>query len=112
MKDITKEALLAAEPKFLDLFGSAEQVATEFHMSEVEQQRYTILYASYEYACYSGDAIVFGYDTVDDTFFQVSGGHCSCYGLEGQWSPEPLTVEEIAEFVRRGVGDFVAWVSE
>jgi hypothetical protein len=25
--------------------------------------------------------------------FEFSGGHCSCYGFEGQYSPEPVSVE-------------------
>ena len=27
--------------------------------------------------------------------FEVNAGHCSCYGFEGQWTPEEVTKEEL-----------------
>lgn len=64
-------------------------------------KRYTILYYNYTYENYSGDAYVLGLDKQDSTFFEVIGSHCSCYGLEGQWSPEPCTVAELTELFKR-----------
>ena len=29
------------------------------------------------------------------TLFESHGGHCSCYGFEGQWAPEEVTVDHI-----------------
>lgn len=45
-----------------------------------------ILFASYGGAAYEGDAIVLF--EREGKLFEVHGGHCSCYGLEGQWTPE------------------------
>ena len=45
-----------------------------------------ILYACYEAADYEGHALVI-YEK-DGKLYEVNGGHCSCYGLEDQWSPE------------------------
>lgn len=52
-----------------------------------------ILFASYSSANYSGDAWVL-FET-EGKLFEVNGGHCSCYGLEGQWSPEEVMLEEL-----------------
>lgn len=53
-----------------------------------------ILYAEYTYEDYSGDAYVLGYDTEKEKWFEVHGGHCSCYGLEGQWEEDYYDSEE------------------
>ena len=54
-----------------------------------------ILYEHYQYEDYSGYGHVIGYDKEKDSFFEIYGSHCSCYGLEGQWEPEYTTIEEM-----------------
>lgn len=46
-----------------------------------------ILFASYDGGTWDGDALVVFRDT-DGSLSESNGAHCSCYGLEGQWSPE------------------------
>jgi hypothetical protein len=50
-----------------------------------------ILFAWYDRADYSGAALVVF--ERDGKLYQVNGGHCSCYGLEGQWEPEETSAE-------------------
>lgn len=52
-----------------------------------------ILFASYSYENYSGDAWVLFEQ--DGALFEVNGSHCSCYGLEGQWEPEIVSLKEL-----------------
>lgn len=52
-----------------------------------------ILFAWYDCADYSGSALVV-YER-DGKLYEVNGGHCSCYGLEGQWTPEETTAEAL-----------------
>lgn len=52
-----------------------------------------ILFASYGSANYSGDAWVLFEKSGE--LFEVNGGHCSCYGLEGQWNPEKVTLNAL-----------------
>lgn len=52
-----------------------------------------ILFASYGQANYSGEAWVLFEQ--NNLLFEVNGGHCSCYGLEGQWKPEEVCLEEL-----------------
>ena len=52
-----------------------------------------ILFASYSYANYSGEAWVLFAE--NGTLYEVNGDHCSCMGLEGQWEPEPVVLEEL-----------------
>lgn len=61
-----------------------------------------VILASYGYANYNGDAFVLFRDTRDGKLYEVNGGHCSCYGLEGQWSPDPTDVESLRHRVTKG----------
>lgn len=45
-----------------------------------------ILLASYDNEDYEGSAYVLF--ERDGKLWEVTGGHCSCNGLEGQWDPE------------------------
>lgn len=53
-----------------------------------------ILYAGYETPSYEGYALVI-YER-DGKLYEVTGSHCSCYGLEGQWTPEETTWPALA----------------
>lgn len=121
---LTKKALLAATPVFLNNFEDANQVFKEYETGGVKRyywsdeydqkeeparlkalnKKYKILFADYTYEDYSGDSYVLGYDNEEKKFFEVHGGHCSCYGLEGQWHPEYCETKELAEMMQRRFG--------
>ncbi|MBB4192767.1 hypothetical protein [Rhizobium aethiopicum] len=60
----------------------------------------TVIVASYTYENYSGDAYVLF--ERDGKLFEVHGGHCSCYGLEGQWEPEEADRDAIIHRITKG----------
>ena len=64
-------------------------------------KRYNILYADYTYENYEGDVYVLGYDKEEKSFFEVHGGHCPCYGIEGQWSTEMCSLDDLKELFKR-----------
>lgn len=73
-------------------------VQAEFKMSEKEPTE--VVLASYTYEGYEGDALVVY--RRGRQYFHVSGGHCSCYGLEGQWKPEgPYTKAQLRALIER-----------
>lgn len=51
------------------------------------------IYAVYSFPCYSGNAQIV-YKANDGRWYHVEGGHCSCYGLEEQWSPQPVNPQD------------------
>ena len=59
-----------------------------------------ILLASYGTPAYEGYAFVLF--RRDGKLYEVNGGHCSCYGLEGQWDPEETTIEALRHRVTNG----------
>jgi len=80
-----------------DGFSEWLDVASEFHSGYAHNdderakalkaipEPEEVIFAGYEYEDYSGNAEVFYRN--GDKYYWVSGGHCSCYGLEGQWDP-------------------------
>lgn len=59
-----------------------------------------VVHAQYDYMDYDGSAIVIY--MYEGMFHYVSGGHCSCYGLEDQWEPEAMTAQALLHMIREG----------
>lgn len=88
----TIEELKKQESIYLDLFiKGKESVLYEFSADDIALDDSHVLYAYYSYEEYSGSAYVLFIK--DDKIYEVSGGHCSCYGLEGQFEPEEVPIE-------------------
>jgi hypothetical protein len=75
----------------------AEDVLSSFRVPnrEREAEHIELIAAHYTYEDYSGYAFVVYRDKRDGRVYEVNGGHCSCYGLEGQWEPEEVVVAEL-----------------
>lgn len=58
-----------------------------------------VVLAAYVYEDYSGDAWVVYFDK--GRFFEVHGGHCSCYGLERQWDSISYEPADFVEVLKR-----------
>lgn len=52
-----------------------------------------VLFAAYGGRGYEGSAFVLY--RKDGKLYEVNGSHCSCNGLEGQWSPEETNLESL-----------------
>lgn len=91
---------------YLNHWGSLEEMKADFwpnySVSEYngELDGMTVLLASYGSGSYEGDAFVLFQR--GGKLYEVNGSHCSCYGLEGQWSPEETTIEELRHRLEEG----------
>lgn len=65
-----------------------------------EMENCNILFAWYGNGGYDGSAFVLF--ARDGELYEVNGGHCSCYGLEGQWDPELTSVEALKHRIANG----------
>lgn len=74
-------------------FADAADVFGQFNVSEDEQKDVEFIYAFYNQECYEGSAFVLF--VRKDKLYEVNGSHCSCFGLEDQWSPEETSVEAL-----------------
>jgi hypothetical protein len=90
-----------------EYFGSKADICKEFNIGDFDG---VVLFADYSYEDYSGDAVVLYVN--DGKFYLVDGGHCSCHGLEDQWSPEEMTVDMLRHLAKEGHGKVGAAASE
>lgn len=97
MYSITYMKKLQEERKSIfDGFSSKEDIIQHFEIEDPsELNDAIILMAIYEREYYQGDAFVLYIK--DDKLYEVNGSHCSCYGLEDQWDPDVVLLEELAQ---------------
>lgn len=80
---------------YVENFSSVEDIISSYGgKSQQDLDGALIHLAWYGYGSYSGSSLVI-YEK-DGRLFEVNGGHCSCNGLEDQWSPEETTIEALA----------------
>ena len=96
---LTEEEYLAEKcPWHNDEYWNNEKARMDIAISKYETRN--ILFASYNQANYSGDAWVLFEENGE--LYEVNGSHCSCYGLEYQWEPEKVTLEELEYRLTKG----------
>jgi hypothetical protein len=81
-------------------FADRQDVFNQFQ--EPEQADIVLCYANYEYGWYEGSATVFYYRKSTKKYYECYGSHCSCYGLEGQWSEEEIVIQEMINRLEKG----------
>lgn len=86
--------------KYLGYWSNKEDVARDFHIDSKELTGCTVHVAWYGYGDYCGSAFVLF--EKDGQLYENHGSHCSCMGLEDQWSPEETTVDAIDHFLTNG----------
>ena len=134
----TFEQIISQEPVYLNLWKSKFDVIADFEEIDLleeeckadtcppslneeywleQKEKYNkysninILFASYGCECYEGDAWVLFEQ--NGKLYEVSGSHCSCYGLEGQWQPEEVSLEELEHRLLKGTfgeGDYIGHI--
>lgn len=93
---------------YLNDFSDFDDVMNNYNVTNEERAFIKrIILADYTYEDYSGSAYVL-FEGIDGKLYEVYGSHCSCYGLEDQWSIEETTVEAFQELIDRGVNN-VDW---
>lgn len=74
-------------------FTSKADIAYEFQIDLSSIEDCNILFAAYDNENYEGYAMVIF--SKDGKLYEVNGSHCSCNGLEEQWSPEETNLEAL-----------------
>lgn len=103
-KNKTMENLLKQTPVFLNDWSSKEGLERDFETSLADVN---VLFASYSYQDYTGDAFVLF--EKDGKLYEVNGGHCSCMGLEGQWEPEETNIQALKHRLYEGSMGWDSW---
>ena len=92
---------------YIGEFKNEEDIRTEFQIDKIEG---AVLFAVYEIDGYEGDAFVLF--VRDGVIYTVEGGHCSCYGLEGQWRPDEAPPQVLLHRMTKGCGLLVDYRRE
>lgn len=86
---------------YIDEFKCNQDIADQFSNSEEEKDfiQYLldsseVLLAWYGGGAWDGEAMVI-YKS-KGKLYEVTGSHCSCYGLEGQWDPVEVSYKTLA----------------
>lgn len=83
------------ENRYFGGFSDVESINNSFTIPDSELLKdEEVLFASYGGYAYEGDAIVVFQR--DGVLYEAHGGHCSCNGLEDQWSPEETSWHSLA----------------
>lgn len=61
-----------------------------------------VIHGETDYADYEGSAAIIFVN--DGKLYFQGGGHCSCMGFEGQWSPEETSVDALKHIAANGYG--------
>jgi len=86
---------------YVNNFYGKEDLIREFDLEDSDLDGVEIIFADYTYGDYEGDATVIF--SKNKKLYEVNGYHCSCYGLEGQWDPEEVSLEEIKHRTEKGL---------
>lgn len=90
---------------YLNGFDDVEDIVSNFKGTSAQDlANATVLFASYSYENYSGKAFVLY--VKDNKMYEVYGSHCSCNGLEEQWSPEETDKDALEYRFFRDNADF------
>ena len=80
--------------RYFENFKTIADVHEQFSITSEQVQDAQILYAYYGSGSYCGAATVLFQR--DGTLYEVTASHCSCDGLEGEWTPAEVTWEQLA----------------
>ncbi len=78
---------------YTNLFEDRKYVESAYEVTLDENIVILLAHYEYEYEYHEGYSYVLFYDKSNGGLYEVTGSHCSCYGLEGQWSPKETSIE-------------------
>jgi hypothetical protein len=81
--------------QYFDIFTCTEDIIRDFEAPSDALVNATVIAAIYTQESYEGCAMVVF--RKEGKLYEVHGSHCSCNGLEGQWSPEETTMEALMD---------------
>lgn len=81
-------------------FNGIARLKNDFQIYNGELKDVEIILAYYSYEDYEGQAFVLF--RKEGKLYEVNGSHCSCYGLEDQWTPEEVLIPELEHRLTKG----------
>ena len=85
---------------FLGNWEDEQDIINDFELEPNALNGAFVLLAEYTTGGYEGSAFVLF--ERDGQLYEVNGSHCSCMGLEGQWSPEETSDTALVHRIKNG----------
>lgn len=85
---------------FLGNWDDEQDIINDFELEQNELNGAFVLLAEYTTGGYEGSAFVLF--ERNGQLYEVNGSHCSCMGLEGQWSPEETSADVLVHRIKAG----------
>ena len=94
------------EPKYLGAWGvkdwrgsiGLDSMLSDFEIDSVGD--FNVLVARYDQEDYEGSAFVLL--EKEGQLYEVYASHCSCFGLEYQFEPKPVSIDDLKANLERG----------
>lgn len=83
-----------------DGWDDVNGLIARFQINAEEVKGCKFIVAEYAFGDYEGSAYVLF--KRDGKLWEVTAGHCSCYGLDGQWSPQETSKEALKHILNNG----------
>lgn len=90
------------QPIYMHHFTCKYDITYCFEIEQNTLDDANVLIAYYHCGPCGCDSSAFVLYEQDGKLWEVNGDHCSCHGLEDQWEPEEVTVEELEHRLERG----------
>jgi hypothetical protein len=106
----TSPQLLLGELAGMSDIKVRKKIASDFVVEEAELDRFDVPIGEIEEIGWEGSSWLLLREKATGNLFENHAFHCSCYGFEGQFEPEPTTIEYLKSkhFGVRGVDTHAA----
>lgn len=88
------------QKRYFGEFDSITSIHCQFEIQEDQLLDEEVIIAVYSQEYYDGFAMVAF--KREGKVFIAAGSHCSCYGLEGQFEPEEISLDALKHFFQQG----------
>lgn len=92
---ISSKSLFLADFASMSALAVREWMVKEFQIAKQDLEPYQVLAGAWDDGSYEGTVWFLLRSRETGHLFEVHGGHCSCYGFEDQFKPEPTDLKYI-----------------
>lgn len=108
------KTLFLADFASLDISAVREWMVKEFRVASADVEKYQVLVGCLDDGSWEASAMFVLRCRETGNYFEIHAEHCSCYGFENQFTPEPTTIKYLKsdKFGARGFHSLMPQISE
>jgi hypothetical protein len=86
----------------MSLEEAIEKIVNDYEVEKEKVQKFELVVIFQNYGDYDGNSWFLLKDKETGKLFENCGGHCSCYGFEGQFHPEETSITALNDRALKG----------